>query len=95
MDAKECRRCHEVKPLSDFHNRWGSKDGKNSYCKECSNEALREWRKNNPEKARAHARRSYLDNIERRREYGKAYYASHKDYYAEYGRKYRARKGTA
>ena len=85
---KECRRCHKMKPLEDFHRRYGSKDGRNSYCKECANEAVREWRRNNPDKARKHAQTSYLNNIERRREYGRAYYASHKEYYAAYYKKW-------
>ena len=93
MDGvKECRRCHEVKPLDAFHNRWGSKDGKNSYCKECANAALREWRRNNPERSRMHGRTSYQNNIDRRRAEGRAYYWAHKDYFAEYGKEYRQRK---
>ena len=93
MDGmKECRRCHQVKPLDDFHNRWSSKDGKNSYCKECANEALREWRRNNPERSKEHARTSYLNNIESRRAYGRAYYKRNAAYYADYGRAYRNRK---
>jgi hypothetical protein len=87
---KECRRCHKMKPLEDFHRRSKSLDGRNSYCKECANEALREWRHNNPDKARKYARRYYQENIDECRERGRAYYAAHKEEDAERYRKWAA-----
>jgi len=35
---KQCARCPKEKPLSDFHNRRGTKDGKQSYCRDCQEE---------------------------------------------------------
>lgn len=35
MKTKACIRCEKIKPVSEFHNRSKSKDGKNSKCKEC------------------------------------------------------------
>ncbi len=32
---KECKGCNISKPLSEFHNRTASTDGKDSQCKEC------------------------------------------------------------
>lgn len=32
---KTCPRCHEDKPLSDFHRHGGRSDGHQSYCKLC------------------------------------------------------------
>lgn len=32
---KKCNGCKIVKPLSEFHNRTASRDGKDSQCKEC------------------------------------------------------------
>ena len=33
---KECRKCKELKSLTDFHKDVSMKDGKRSYCKPCS-----------------------------------------------------------
>ena len=74
MDGmKLCRRCGEVKPLDEFHNKWSSKDGKSTYCKACANGYLREWRRNNPERTKRHSRTSYQNNIDRRRAESRAY----------------------
>src|SRR5262247_785747 len=32
---KKCARCPHEKPLSEFNNRQNSKDGKQSYCRDC------------------------------------------------------------
>ncbi|QWY83285.1 putative recombination endonuclease VII protein [Rhizobium phage RHph_X2_25] len=62
---KECSRCREVKPLSDFYKQKGCKFGLSPRCKECAKReraekykespdkakaAAAEWRKNNPDK---------------------------------------------
>lgn len=94
-EMKVCVSCGIEKPLDDFHRKYRSKDGHNSYCKECANAKMREWRRNNVERSRMHGRISYMNNIDRRREYGRAYYYAHREYFAEYGRKYRMRKKAA
>lgn len=40
---KQCNRCRESKPLSEFHGRRDRADGKQNLCKECSREYLRQW----------------------------------------------------
>lgn len=40
---KHCNKCDTTKPLSDFHNKAGRKDGKASTCKECVNNRQREY----------------------------------------------------
>jgi len=35
---KQCARCPKEKPPSDFHNRQSTKDGKQSYCRDCQEE---------------------------------------------------------
>lgn len=87
MNTKECKHCHQVKPLSEFHRRYDSKDGHYSWCKECTNKRMKEWRDANPEKVREYNRRGYVLNNERRRAYGRYYYETHKEQYAEYYRK--------
>lgn len=41
--VKECRRCHEVKPLADFHRDKNRRDGHYCYCKPCAVEDARRW----------------------------------------------------
>jgi 5-methylcytosine-specific restriction endonuclease McrA len=53
---KTCSRCKAEKPLDEFHNNKGSKDGKTTRCKPCAIDAAREWAKANPEKVRARCR---------------------------------------
>ena len=48
---KTCTVCKETKPISEFHNRKSSKDGKAYRCKSCDTEARLKWSKNNPEAA--------------------------------------------
>jgi hypothetical protein len=45
---KLCPKCIKEKPLEDFHKDAWSKDGLRVYCKECSNDYTKKYRK--PEK---------------------------------------------
>lgn len=38
MGSKECRKCNILKPLCDFHNHKGMKDGHTGTCKLCAKE---------------------------------------------------------
>ncbi len=44
---RECQRCHEWRPLDQYHPRKGGTYG--GYCKPCTVAALREWRAANRE----------------------------------------------
>ena len=35
---KQCFRCQQIKPLTQFSPNKGSKDGRHAYCKPCRNE---------------------------------------------------------
>jgi prevent-host-death family protein len=50
---KRCCVCRELKALSEFNRRTKAKDGLDSRCRACSNQATREWHAANPDKARA------------------------------------------
>src|SRR5205085_10663185 len=41
---KTCVRCQKEKPLSDFNNRQSSKDGKQSYCRDCQSSYQLEYK---------------------------------------------------
>lgn len=49
---KACTGCLVVKPMTDFPRHRSSKDGRGWRCKECQAEQSRQWRRDNPEKAK-------------------------------------------
>lgn len=59
MDGKECTQCYSFLPLEKFYVQEKTKDGRASECKECGRERKREYVKNNLERVRAQARKSY------------------------------------
>lgn len=63
---KTCKRCKEVKPLSDFGKDRGQNDGLAIWCKECSAAYQREWRQKNLEHARAIDRKNKSDERKRK-----------------------------
>ena len=50
---KTCTICGTEKPLTEFHTRSNRNSGKETRCKDCSNEHKRQYRANNKEKIRA------------------------------------------
>lgn len=42
---KLCRRCGEIKPLSQFHRSKGARDGRQIYCKECMRQKALDYRR--------------------------------------------------
>jgi 5-methylcytosine-specific restriction endonuclease McrA len=46
---KQCTKCDEVKPLSEFHKNHTTKDGHRNMCKVCAIEARRSWSAKNPD----------------------------------------------
>ena len=57
---RKCPRCKEVKPLCDFGQNRGAKNGKNCYCKPCAAAMSRQRHRDTPEKTREEARRYWL-----------------------------------
>jgi hypothetical protein len=43
---KECKKCHEVMPLSDFYSAHSTKDGLMGHCKECNKILVQTYRNN-------------------------------------------------
>ena len=48
MEMKQCSRCKETKPLSEFHLRSKTQPWPKSACKECHRERAKGYWKNNP-----------------------------------------------
>jgi len=63
LTTKYCNRCEVEKLASEFSKRKVSRDGLQSYCKNCSKTYLSEWQENNREHYNEYMRR-YMNNAE-------------------------------
>lgn len=103
---KYCPKCDTVKPRDrkHFHKHSSKPDGLNAWCKECikernrskeTKEYLNEWRKENPDKAKAH-NDAQKDNRQRWRqenaEHIKEYLEQSRDSRNAYQREYRKKR---
>jgi len=50
MKTKQCSKCKEFKPLTEFHKHKNAPDGLRYSCKQCGNVRLAEYRKKNAKK---------------------------------------------
>lgn len=64
---KVCRRCGITKPLSEFHKHPKSADRLQRECKACTLVRLTAWKKENPDKERAHKRAWQHKNVDKHR----------------------------
>lgn len=76
---RRCSKCSETKPIESFYRNRNSRGGRLASCKVCQNAATREcreknpgyleskrrWRRENPEKVRAHKRAEYARDAEK------------------------------
>ncbi len=60
---KECKKCKEVKPLTDFHIHKKTKDGRHGVCKSCHLARTNAWRKANKERTKE-LQRNRIYNLE-------------------------------
>ena len=54
---KQCSKCHEHKPLTDFHRATQSKDGLQNYCKPCNNTRAKRFYADNPDRCKERDKR--------------------------------------
>jgi hypothetical protein len=66
--TKTCTRCNITKPLVAYGKNKAILDGHKSRCRECEREAAAQWRKDNPERAKAAGRRYEAAHPERKKE---------------------------
>lgn len=59
METKQCSKCREVKPLSDFHKDATRKNGLKSRCKACISESSSQYHQKDVETSRAKCRAFY------------------------------------
>lgn len=66
MTHKTCSKCHESKPVTEFHRNSSTKDGLQYQCKACAREYQREYKEKNRAWVREYNRRWRLQNPNRR-----------------------------
>jgi hypothetical protein len=72
--SKKCSECGEIKLLSDFNKRKGSKDGFRSDCRSCRKKKNKEYYRKNSKKISAKNKKYRLNNLEEVRLKEKIYY---------------------
>jgi len=101
---KKCRKCGEVKELSEFYKKISNKDGLRTECKSCQKlsfkdrykahslevkEASKKWAKDHPEKIKEIAKKWKKDNPKKVKESAKTWYETHSDKKREANKKWR------
>ena len=90
---KECPKCQQVKPLSDFRKNERLRLGFDSKCKLCQAENLQAWRKANPDKVKAQTKRKRdaesPEQKMKKAEYQKEWWKNNADKKPEYDKTYR------
>ena len=90
---KQCSKCGETKPVSEYYKNKHQRDGLHNQCKSCSSAACRRYykinkkkikqqqaifHKNNPEKQSEYNKRNYWKYREKNREFERNYYQKNK-----------------
>ena len=70
---KKCRECNENKDLAELCKDNNSLHGRKNLCKICHSRREKEWRDNNPEKAKAAKSKWYVKNKDKIKEYSSKY----------------------
>ena len=81
---KTCTKCGEEKSLELFYRSSKGKFGRASWCKNCKRLHKLQWRKANPEKAKAESRRNRNQNRKQRKEYMRRWHQEHRTESIEY-----------
>lgn len=89
MTIKCCKKCGEERQLDEFPNDKSRKDGKHPYCKPCMRAKTREWKKSDPERAKASDAQWRRANREKVRQSDKRYYEQYRERVKEYSANYR------
>lgn len=84
MKTKVCRKCGIEKNIEEFPKHKIMKNGYNSWCKLCHNNASKEWRKNNKEKFKELTKEWSKNNRERHSEKKRIWNKNNKEYISKY-----------
>ena len=90
---KICKKCQVEKPSDDFYDKKGGRGGKDTLCKCCKIEYLRQWQRENPSKFKAsnkkHYNNWYKQNKDHRRNTHRVWLNNNKEKMNKYYREYR------
>jgi hypothetical protein len=85
VETKKCKKCGEVKPISDFYTDKGKVMAR---CKKCKNEEHQLWVKNNPNRPRELTKEWHMKNPEWGKRNNKEWREKNKDKQKEYIKKW-------
>ena len=88
LREKQCTKCGSEKLLSEFPLDKRAKDGRGSWCKECSYKITAEWRRKNRKHINGCRRKWAIANKERLNESRRRRYGEHLEEMREYNNKY-------
>lgn len=77
--TKQCTKCGDVKPLSEFFKDRQKRDGLTSHCRTCKRDALNKYQRNNAEKVRRYKSAWVARRGESYREVLRQWYQRNKD----------------
>ena len=70
IDMKPCIKCHETKPITEFHKHKGMTDGHLNKCRVCVKKNVDQWRLDNPDcRSKEHHRLARRKGVPTREEY--------------------------
>lgn len=75
---KQCKKCGEIKHVSEYHKNKTCKFGVKNICKKCSNEYSKNYRDENKDYFRNYRLKYREDNIQYFRDYSKEYFSTKK-----------------
>lgn len=84
---KQCKKCNITKPLTEFCNRKGEKDGKHRYCKNCLNSDFKKYYHESGRKDVDYYKKYREENKEYFNKYASNHYHTNKELYREWNRK--------
>lgn len=94
MLIKICKKCNEIKDLSEFNKDKRSKDGHSGYCRRCSNEASKKYYGLHKEEMLISFKKYGKENANKISIQKKVFYRANIDKARAYGRSHKRRYGT-
>jgi len=83
---KQCKKCNIEKPLNEFCNRKGEKDGKHRYCKSCLKIKNDKYYQDSKEYRADYYKKYRTENKEYFNTYCRNHYNNNKEWYREWNR---------
>lgn len=93
--SKQCTKCGETKPLTEFYRQKQGKLGVRADCKACRNAVQAKYRAENPEYHAKYHAKYRAENREERKAYNAKYFRANPDKVRAYSQRRRARKRNA